>query len=421
MKQYVLPQDRVYYLPYIKDEELYKACRSLKKVNRAAGLLFKMGDNVRFAQAANIQKPFVLESGCQKTFQITAGDRTENVKHGKAIRRLLGRLSGWVTDADIEELVNLYRALISPAVMFETEDISGAYNRCDYINSSDLGSSCMQGEGAYMGIYSRFNCRVLVAEVNGDMVGRALIWPEVRIDVDGQKQVTFMDRVYTSADRYKQQFVDYAKSKGYWYKVNTFSGSYPQVWTNAAGITYNICAEVQQSHTIEEDYYPYIDTFYKGDDNSLNNYGSGQYTYHETDGAREGDHSGEVMDYRGEWIDEDDAIYLEAGRHDGEFCHVGSAIRVGNTWYHEDDEGMYIIQVNGDWYEKDSDDIGQDDRTGKYYLIDDLTYLDTTEEYVYCDYAHYIETGSHAGEYCHVDDKDEWEGIGVEEEEPEEA
>lgn len=309
-------------------------------------------------------------------------DGRQNGKPGKVIRKLFSeKAAKWFKDADFECFANSYKANFNEGgykfELLSNSHIPDVYEMDRADGDGSLNNSCMNGDSSYLDIYKYCNQLSILTLKNTDdlLCGRALIW---KIG-----DITLMDRIYVTQDFMYDKFLMYAKQAKYWRKKDYKSYDNKQTFIDTDG------NEIERQFTINTDCghseYPYIDTFQYGDDSSLNNYGAGDYTYNNTDGTRDGDednHNGETYDdINGEWISEDDAIYIECGerQYRDRYCHVDNCVCVNDSWYYEDDNT--IVEVNGTWYEKDSSDITEID--GEFYHIDDddICFVESDGEY----------------------------------------
>lgn len=319
-----------------------------------------------------------------------ARDGRQNGKPAKVIRKLFSaRAQKMFKDADFECFTNAYKANFNEdGYTFEllpNNQIPSVYEMDRGIGEGSLNNSCMNGDYEYLDIYK--NCdklQILILKNKaGLLCGRALIWT---ISAD----ITLMDRVYVTQDFMYDKFLSYANGK-YWRKRDYKSYDNKTTFINLLG------EEINRTFTIytetDFDYYPYIDTFQYGGDGYLTNCDNAEYTYCCTGGEREGgedDHSGEVYDdINGEYISEDDAIYIESGDrcYRDRYCHVDNCVQVNDTWYYEDDSN--IVNVGGEYYTTDSSEIIE--INGDYHLLDDCTYCKRDGEYYLSDDCVYCE------------------------------
>jgi len=312
----------------------------------------------------------------------------QNGKPAKVIRKLFAeRAQRYFKDADFECFANQYKAEFNEGgykfSLLKNTEIPSVYEMDRKDGDGSLNNSCMNGDTNYLDIYRYCDqLQILILKnTEGELCGRALIW---KISDD----ITLMDRIYVTDDFMYDKFLTYCNAQKWWRKKDYKSYDNKTVFIDAAG------NEVDKNFTIHTDTehseYPYIDTFQYGDDGSLNNYGSGEYTYNNTDGTRDGDHSGEVYDeINGEYISEDDSCYISAGerQYRDRYCHVDNCVEVDGDWYYNEDEN--IVEVNGTWYKKDSGDICEID--GDYHLTDDCTYCERDDCYYLSDDCVYCE------------------------------
>ena len=179
------------------------------------------------------------------------------MKVGKFIKKLNDKL----TDSQIEEFVNKYKALhrsrSNPTLsLVSGEQITYWYDQDRYAHSTEdkrrsgigtLGKSCMRYGANYFYLYEKNPevCQMLILQSKDDhknILGRALVW---KLE-DGS---TYMDRIYTHFDSDIYVFVKHATENG-WHSHHD----------NTSGKTkfrhFHISLKEAQF-----DYYPYMDTF----------------------------------------------------------------------------------------------------------------------------------------------------------------
>ena len=312
-------------------------------------------------------------------------------KPSKIIRKLFSAKGlKLFKDVDFESFCNEYKSnFCEDGYIFELLDnseIGNVYDMERYGTDGSLNGSCMNGDSEYLEIYE--NCSqlkiLILKNKEGLLCGRSLVW---KID----EQITLLDRIYVSKDFMYESFLSYAKSAGYWTKKDFKSYDNKETFINPLGEVINRNFKIFTDTEFSQ--YPYIDTFQFGEDGYLTNLNYCMYTYNNTDGTRDGevdDHEGESYDdFANEWINEDDAVYIESGesRYRGRTCHQDDAIYVNDSWYYKNDDN--IVCINNTHYEVDSEDITT--VNNDYVLIEDCTYCERLEEYqlsddcVYCE------------------------------------
>lgn len=280
-----------------------------------------------------------------------------------------------IKDNEFADIATAIKAIEgAPGMRFKLVSVEEGYKSSNFIENPP--DSCMWNEPVEE-FYDLFNAEVLVC-VNDDGLfrARAVVWPNVNISGIGVK-CTFMDRIYCDAPEVVRAMQAYATSKGWAYKIPQSRGSgavmlpdgtttFPTMWIRYGG---TVCA----------DFYPYLDTFQYGDDESISTSSSyNPYVYNLTDGNREEEdqHAGQVRDVDGDWIDEDDAVYIDRRRHSG-YYHINSDLicRLDNgDW----DLREHCVEIDDRWYRDDDDDVVYLESTGCYYLISDgeITLID---------------------------------------------
>lgn len=297
----------------------------------------------------------------------------------KAIRKLK------LKDNEFADIATAIKSIEgAPGMRFKLVSVEEGYKSSNFIENPP--DSCMWNEPVEE-FYNLFNADVLVC-VNDDGLfrARAVVWPGVSISGVGNP-CTFMDRIYCDAPEVVRAMQAYATTKGWAYKIPQSRGPgevmlptgetrYPTMWIR--------CRE-----EVSAGFYPYLDTFQYGDDDSISTSSSDKpYTYNLTDGNREEEdqhqHAGQVEDVDGGWIDEDDAVFIDRRGYDGYYhCDSDRICRLASgDW----DIREYCVEINGEWYLENDDDVAYVSSTGDCYLISD-------GEVVRCD-----------GDWYHIDD-----------------
>lgn len=256
------------------------------------------------------------------------------------------------------------------------KSVPSVYEMQRAIGGGSLNDSCMNGDSEWMDIYKSCNKLSILTLVNGDdqLCGRALVWK-------ASDTLTLMDRIYVVKDFMYDMFLNYARENE-WYHKQSYK-SYENKTNFVSPDGESKVLEITITTPTDFDSYPYIDTFSYGDHGSLNNYNKGDHEYTNTDGTRGGDddedednREGESYDdFNGEWINDDDAIYIEHGerRYCNRTAHIDNCIQTyDGDWYHENDDS--IVEVNGRWYAKDSDKIRA--VNDEWHDADDVVYSD---------------------------------------------
>lgn len=318
-------------------------------------------------------------------------ENRQNGRPSKVIRKIFSnRALKFFKDSDFEIFTNAYKAKFSgddyKFSLLPNIEIPSVYDMDRDSGEGSLNSSCMNGDIEYLDIYKRCNSlQILILKDRKDQLcGRALIW---KIN----DSVTLMDRVYVSKDFMYDSFISYAKNAGYWHKKDYRSYDNKRTFIMPCG---NESMNTFTIHTNTDfDSYPYIDTFQYGGDGWISNSDTGEYTYSNTGGTREGDedeHEGESYDdINDDWISEDDAVYIEDGerQYRGRTCHVDNCVRVNDSWYYEDDNN--ICNIGNNFYLTDSNDICSVD--GEYKLLEDCVYCERDSCYYLADNCVYCE------------------------------
>jgi hypothetical protein len=292
--------------------------------------------------------------------------------------------------AQIEEFTNKLKSLQSENSL-KVEEVSGEdikkwYNESSYQNlENSLGNSCMRYARceSYLDIYTKNPevCKLVIITEGGKLVARALVWK-----VESEDFQWYMDRRYLNKEELDRTLKDYAIKKGWAYKTqNTF--------TNLTSVTFDgkvFNTEMTIKLKEGQDYskFPYVDTFKtyypeiftlvnKEDTKSekkayLLNTTDGSYTdvkfITDSDEMVWSDwYDREIpievaiySDRYGDWLLEDDAIYVE----------YGSTYNRG--WYHTEDENLVYIDGYGYVH---IDDTVWSSHYGEAILADDAVHI----------------------------------------------
>jgi hypothetical protein len=161
-----------------------------------------------------------------------------NIKIGRLVRAILNAAKITVTDPEIEQFTNQYKATYDFAKdalkqfdIVKGDKIAYWYDNNDEDRYTDgggsLNNSCMAGVSSdYFDIYTQ-NPQVSLVILYGDngsitsekytddrIKGRAILWD---CKLDGQP-IKFMDRIYTTLDADVELFKQFAEKNGWWYK-----------------------------------------------------------------------------------------------------------------------------------------------------------------------------------------------------------
>lgn len=230
----------------------------------------------------------------------------QNIRTGRGVRALLKSLKHDFKESDIEEFVNKYKAAIDKKndifKLFELvsgDDIAHWYSSDNYLRpghgNGTLGNSCMANASSYyFEIYTKNPdvCQLLILKSEEDetkIKARALVWKLEEPYID-DKNITFLDRVYTLNDSDVELYRDYAKSKNWVSKYSMDSSPDAKViLPNGEVTTYS-----EMKVTIRDlsyNGYPYVDTlkYYDEYNNTLSTDDSGNcLTLEDTGGGHSG-------------------------------------------------------------------------------------------------------------------------------------
>jgi hypothetical protein len=356
-------------------------------------------DDVNYITFRNNGNISYLPKGKEQQFSDSGEWKREGRQEGKPskiIRKLFSdKLLKLFKETDFECFANKYKSKFSNNLTFEVlenKEIPNVYCM-DRVRSGSIDASCMNGDSSYMDIYKYCkDLKIIVVKNNeGLLCGRSLLW-----SIDGN---LYADRFYVSDDYIYDLFIEYCTNNNILYKQDYKSYNNKTKFVDLSGCVVSKKLTIYTDTVFDS--YPYIDTFCYGEDGSINNYmGGSTYAYNNTDGTREGDednHDGQMYDdFNDEWIDEDEAIYIQSGerRYTDRCAHIDDCICVNGDWYYKYDSNL--IEVNGEHYTSDSDEICYSDLDNEYYLIDDCVYSEDSGSYILTSEAYEI-----GGNYYH--------------------
>ncbi len=220
------------------------------------------------------------------------------IRVGRGVRTLLNTAKVEISDKEIEDFVNKYKATIdSINDIFSNFEIVNGYSIAEwydyerYEKGTDrgtLGSSCMANvSDDFFDIYCSNPDKIsLVIYKSPDspnkIRGRALVW---KLNDDKM----FMDRIYTHEDSDVELFRQYAKKNGFYCKYQNSSGTGNDTFAPDGSVR-RIELDVKLKPR-RYDNYPYLDTlkYYNPEKGEIGNCrSSGSLTLEDTDGGYSG-------------------------------------------------------------------------------------------------------------------------------------
>lgn len=325
-----------------------------------------------------------------------AREGRQNGRPGKVIRKLFTeKMAALIPDKEFEIFANQYKAEYNGEdyefALLENKKIPSVYNM-NRVNSGTLGSSCMNGDSSYLGIYKCCpKLKILILkDKEGLLCGRALVWFL-------EEDFILMDRIYTCKEFMYDMFLEYARKNKWNRKENYKSFDDKKDFVRPDGKLFS--KEITVHTDTDFDSYPYIDTFSYGGDGYLCNYPDGPYEYDCTNGSRSGDsddHYGEVYDdIDDEYICEDDAVCIERGDRRGCTTHRSNTVDVGPYTYWRGASQIIQLEYDDEWYLRD--DVVYSERDSADYPESDCVY--TGDDWILRDDATEID-----GKWYHDDD-----------------
>lgn len=174
------------------------------------------------------------------------------------IGRFFKKLNPTLTDAKIENYVNLYKAKHEILVknvnknirIVKGEDIRYWYSKNQYAKGGGrLNNSCMKYKKSQkkLDLYCDYPDKIgllILTDEEGKLLSRALIWT-----LDSPKNERYMDVIYSVNDYYVKVFLDYAKDNNILFDITGDSNLIMKVRIK------------KLKHTPDESDYPFMDTF----------------------------------------------------------------------------------------------------------------------------------------------------------------
>lgn len=183
------------------------------------------------------------------------------------------------------------------------------------------GSTSCMADKPVAPFYSAFGPDILTALgvfQCGKLVARALLWKEIK---NQEYKAPLVDRIYGSTPEATEFLIQYAEDQKYYRKYAQrlwcVDVVHPDSGTTSCESWYISTPSSACDAISECSFFPYIDTFpYQDDDGDFNvvKTDDDNFVYQNTNGTRSGGpdiHEGQVQTDDGDWIDEDEATYVE--------------------------------------------------------------------------------------------------------------
>lgn len=217
------------------------------------------------------QDYFMEPNGFKKSPPSVKGSE---IKVGRFVKKLLSKSGIEVSDKEIEEFVNQFKAKvqIKKDVFLRFRIVNGEDIKKYYFyenNSSStgtLGSSCMRYSKCqeFLDIYTSNTDQVSMIimmdpEKDDKIQGRAILWtlhdnrlvPEVK---------RFMDRVYTNNSADESIFISFAIKNGFYYKQRQSNDENMNLMFNGEVVEKDAIVSVKLKRGGRYDHFPYMDT-----------------------------------------------------------------------------------------------------------------------------------------------------------------
>jgi len=301
-------------------------------------------------------------------------------------------LSELVPNSDIQKIsAILYNMKLKEelgARLFLTSDICYWYLEDRYSEyfgrRGGLWGSCMKYSECQEGIelYETFGKDVVellvLVDKNNELLGRALFWKKVNTS---QGTTQYLDRIYAVNDNVKQMFLDWTEAKNIpSYDTDIPSGE----------------MRINNINVREYDRIPYFDTFHYYDYDTLSSK-HGDISFDSTECPRFEDLDTQRCDDCGCRVHRERLYYSSS--YGGNLCD-DCGIWTNDDWHHIND----CVQIKGEYYHKDSDDIRYSNYRGEYYFTNDCVYSEYHDDWIEMDNSVYSEEEK---DYFRTDDVDE--------------
>jgi hypothetical protein len=241
-------------------------------VSRTSGKIFVMFKEYNGEKIGVINKE-AMEPTDAEDQRIWSTSRN-NIKIGRVARAILTAAKIPITDTELEQFTNTYKATYDFAkdALKQFDIVKGSkiaywYDSEKYVDGGgSLNNSCMASvDSDYFDIYTQ-NSQVSLVILYGDggtitdgkytdflIKGRAILWDA---KADGQP-IKFMDRIYTSQDADVELFKQFAEKNGWWYKKRQSMEPEESITDGSTIKEATIKVDLDSA---DFEYYPYCDT-----------------------------------------------------------------------------------------------------------------------------------------------------------------
>lgn len=413
--------DNILQTPLVFSSSMRTMLVGMRSINNVAGILLcKNRTNIKFGNYITMRGDLCsyLPNGREHVVNENnkwARTNRQDIKIIKLAKALINESELSVLDSsEFEKFNNLVKSYISvigdeegegkkiALKVINGEEIKAAYLESNYSGilgtDTNLYNSCMRYEQCqnYLKIYTQNpdNVSLLVAhDNNGKVIGRAILW----LMDDGKKA---MDTIYAH-ESITQSFIKWAHDNNHYYKSkqSCHHDDFDRHLTDGA---IGKLIVTLKKYRFEE--YPYMDTLSILEGNELRNANTvSEYkVLKNIDGGFDQNES--LYDVFNECnIDEDDARYVNYTRPNGRniegHINIDDLSSVRNEWVLDED----CVDVDGENYLKNDDNIYYIESRDAYFTIDDCV---TTYDYqtIHIDDSVNLCEGVYDEDYAHEDD-----------------
>jgi hypothetical protein len=225
-------------------------------------ILDKNGCHINYISSRKGDDPLVsfCPAGREQVINTDGSWKKEGRQTGKIAKVFKSLISSEVLekyaikDADFERLSNKFKAWCDDMTRFHVvsgEEIRDWYHVSKYADGGGtLNNSCMRDDAQqeYLDVYvEQPNCKMLIAVRKEKLQSRALLWEF--------EDHTFMDRIYSSEDKYTDMMIKHAEEKGY-SRLETQSHSQKYILMSGNSVKKHMVVKLERDY----EYMPYMDT-----------------------------------------------------------------------------------------------------------------------------------------------------------------
>ncbi len=263
-----------------------------KDINYLDFLVDESGVKISYLNTKKFLGLFGSTIDVEEAFSDKYAKKRVFVNPGRVINKIFNE-NYWFPPAEIEEFVDLCKAYFGEELIFKVvkgEDIRKYYHHKNYQSQSGtLGNSCMKSGSCqeFLDIYVD-NAKMLIGFSPGKdkICLRALLWDDVTVESGlDQKNIKFMDRIYTNNYFLVKQAEMWANKNGYFHRSKqTHEYTRDVLSPDGDELALEMSLPIKVKNYKR---FPYMDTFAFGYKKKIKNYISKEdyIVFRETDGT----------------------------------------------------------------------------------------------------------------------------------------